>query len=29
MVKMIHKDLGIETLDTKMVKEAFPNLDLG
>ena len=29
MIKMIHKDLGIETLDTKIVKEAFPNLDLG
>ena len=29
LIKMIHKDLGVETLDTKIVKEAFPNLDLG
>jgi hypothetical protein len=29
MIKMIHKNLGIEELNKKIVKEAFPNLDLG
>lgn len=29
LIKMIHKDLGIESLTKKIVKESFPNLDLG
>ena len=29
LIKMFHKNLGVESLNKKIVKEAFPNLDLG